>query len=515
MATPQTFVIAGASLAGAKAAETLRSEGFDGRVVLIGEEPVRPYERPPLSKAYLRGEVDSTTPRCTRQSSTTTTTSSCSPRPPSPRSIRDARQIEMDPGGSARLRPAALDHRGHPETSADPRSRPRRDPLPAQPGELRRPARRARTSERAGRRRRRLDRVRGGRLRPPARQGRRPDRSGPGAPRTGARHRGGRIFRDLHADHGVELHMGVGVEAFRGSATAEEVVLADGTRVRETSSSSASVSPPEPSWPKPPASPSTTASSSTSTWRRARRASGPPATWPTPTTPSSTPASASSTGRQPSTRDRWRPRTCSGKTSSTRRSRTSSPTSTTSAWNTAGTRRTGTRSSTVATGQPRGHRLLARRGVPVAGMNVNVWDVGDPIAALVAAKRQSTPPTWPTPTWISSAWSPDLLATVSPSKRLFEHPLRSDLGQVDAIVRVVGRITARVRWSSLESCHRRSALFANIISWPLVHRISPRTMPRFTPDAVPVPQPGALLRERCPVSLITCRFGADPRAVMH
>jgi 3-phenylpropionate/trans-cinnamate dioxygenase ferredoxin reductase subunit len=57
MATQPAFVIAGASLAGAKAAETLRDEGFDGRIVLIGEEPVRPYERPPLSKDYLRGEA--------------------------------------------------------------------------------------------------------------------------------------------------------------------------------------------------------------------------------------------------------------------------------------------------------------------------------------------------------------------------------------------------------------------------------------------------------------------------
>jgi 3-phenylpropionate/trans-cinnamate dioxygenase ferredoxin reductase subunit len=54
----QTFVIVGASLAGAKAAETLRAEGFDGRVVLIGDEARRPYERPPLSKEYLRGEKD-------------------------------------------------------------------------------------------------------------------------------------------------------------------------------------------------------------------------------------------------------------------------------------------------------------------------------------------------------------------------------------------------------------------------------------------------------------------------
>jgi len=54
----QTFVIVGASLAGAKAAEELRDRGFDGRVVLIGTEPERPYERPPLTKEYLRGESE-------------------------------------------------------------------------------------------------------------------------------------------------------------------------------------------------------------------------------------------------------------------------------------------------------------------------------------------------------------------------------------------------------------------------------------------------------------------------
>jgi 3-phenylpropionate/trans-cinnamate dioxygenase ferredoxin reductase component len=54
----EQFVIVGAGLAGAKAAETLREEGFDGRIVLIGEEAVRPYERPPLSKAHLLGTAD-------------------------------------------------------------------------------------------------------------------------------------------------------------------------------------------------------------------------------------------------------------------------------------------------------------------------------------------------------------------------------------------------------------------------------------------------------------------------
>jgi 3-phenylpropionate/trans-cinnamate dioxygenase ferredoxin reductase component len=58
MAERKTFVIVGGGLAGAKAAETLRSEGFDGRILLLGEEAVRPYERPPLSKGFLRGEAE-------------------------------------------------------------------------------------------------------------------------------------------------------------------------------------------------------------------------------------------------------------------------------------------------------------------------------------------------------------------------------------------------------------------------------------------------------------------------
>jgi NADPH-dependent 2,4-dienoyl-CoA reductase/sulfur reductase-like enzyme len=52
-----TFVIVGGGLAGAKAAETLRGEGFDGSVVLFGREHDLPYERPPLSKGYLLGKA--------------------------------------------------------------------------------------------------------------------------------------------------------------------------------------------------------------------------------------------------------------------------------------------------------------------------------------------------------------------------------------------------------------------------------------------------------------------------
>src|SRR3712207_2021799 len=58
MTAPGTVVVVGAGLAGAKAAETLREEGFTGRVVLVGAEPERPYERPPLSKAYLTGAAE-------------------------------------------------------------------------------------------------------------------------------------------------------------------------------------------------------------------------------------------------------------------------------------------------------------------------------------------------------------------------------------------------------------------------------------------------------------------------
>jgi 3-phenylpropionate/trans-cinnamate dioxygenase ferredoxin reductase subunit len=53
-----SHVIVGAGLTGAKAAETLRAEGFTGRVVLVGAEPDLPYERPPLSKGYLLGRDD-------------------------------------------------------------------------------------------------------------------------------------------------------------------------------------------------------------------------------------------------------------------------------------------------------------------------------------------------------------------------------------------------------------------------------------------------------------------------
>ncbi len=55
MAEKQSYVIVGAGIAGGTAAETLRKQGFDGEVHLVGAEPHRPYDRPPLSKEFLSG----------------------------------------------------------------------------------------------------------------------------------------------------------------------------------------------------------------------------------------------------------------------------------------------------------------------------------------------------------------------------------------------------------------------------------------------------------------------------
>ena len=85
MASPQSasehYVIVGASLAGATAAETLRTEGFDGKITLVGEEPYRPYERPPLSKGYLQGEAEREEAFVHPRAGTRSTTSTCASAP--------------------------------------------------------------------------------------------------------------------------------------------------------------------------------------------------------------------------------------------------------------------------------------------------------------------------------------------------------------------------------------------------------------------------------------------------
>ena len=123
-------MIVGASLAGAKAAEGARAAGFDGRVVLIGDEHEPPYERPPLSKAVLRGEA---APETTRvhddgfyadhdiELLTGRTVEALDP---------DARQVLLDGGEHVPFTTAVVATGAAPRRLDVPGCRPRRRPLP-------------------------------------------------------------------------------------------------------------------------------------------------------------------------------------------------------------------------------------------------------------------------------------------------------------------------------------------------------------------------------------------------
>src|SRR5271163_4847733 len=56
--TQHSTVIVGSGHAGVQAAASLREEGFDGEIVLLSDEAELPYQRPPLSKAFLKGQMD-------------------------------------------------------------------------------------------------------------------------------------------------------------------------------------------------------------------------------------------------------------------------------------------------------------------------------------------------------------------------------------------------------------------------------------------------------------------------
>jgi NADPH-dependent 2,4-dienoyl-CoA reductase/sulfur reductase-like enzyme len=80
------YVIVGASLAGAKAAQTLREEGFGGPVVLIGEERERPYERPRCPRTTCWARPSERRSTSIRPGGTPNMTSTCAWAPPSPAS---------------------------------------------------------------------------------------------------------------------------------------------------------------------------------------------------------------------------------------------------------------------------------------------------------------------------------------------------------------------------------------------------------------------------------------------
>jgi 3-phenylpropionate/trans-cinnamate dioxygenase ferredoxin reductase component len=224
----RTLAIVGASLAGAKAAEAARESGYDGRVVLIGDEGTAPYERPPLSKAVLRGEAEPASTRVhpedfygeheielvTERAVALDTTS---------------RRVELAGGDTLAFDAAIL------ATGAEPRRL-------SVPGAELQGVHYLRTVDDSTR------------LRDAIRASSRVAVVGAGwigcEVAASARQMGadvvliaparlplgrvlgdemGDVFRRLHADHGVQLRLGVGVGELRGSGSVDEVVLSDGT----------------------------------------------------------------------------------------------------------------------------------------------------------------------------------------------------------------------------------------------------------------------------------------------
>ena len=141
--TAETFVIVGASLAGGKAAETLREEGFTGRVVLIGEETEPPYERPPLSKGYLLGATSrGRRPSCTSPQWYAENDIEMARREPGGRTGPAPRKpVTLHPHRHRRLRQAAARHRIQGAHARRPGLRPGGRALPADARPVRRAAR--------------------------------------------------------------------------------------------------------------------------------------------------------------------------------------------------------------------------------------------------------------------------------------------------------------------------------------------------------------------------------------
>jgi 3-phenylpropionate/trans-cinnamate dioxygenase ferredoxin reductase subunit len=229
--TDSRFVIVGASLAGAKAADTLRQEGFDGEVVLIGEEPLRPYERPPLSKGYLQGstvqekvfvheadfyedhDIDIRLGRLVESIDTR------------------AREVSLDDGERVRF-DSCLIATG---------SAPRRLTIPGSDLEGVYYLRDLADADRLRAAITTAGKVAvigagwiGCEVAASARQLNAEVAMVEAAAVPLGRVLGeelGRFYADVHADHGVEMHLGVGIESFAGNNAVEEVRLVDGQKV--------------------------------------------------------------------------------------------------------------------------------------------------------------------------------------------------------------------------------------------------------------------------------------------
>jgi 3-phenylpropionate/trans-cinnamate dioxygenase ferredoxin reductase subunit len=221
-----TLLIVGSSLAGAKAAEGARLAGYEGRIVLVGDEPTAPYERPPLSKAVLRGEADPSTARVHRDGfydehdielvvdhvSTLDTVGGT---------------VELAGGGTIAFDRAVL------ATGAEPRRL-------TVPGSGLDGVHHLRTVDDAVRLR---DAIRGAHRVAVVGAGWIGSEVAASARQMGAEvvlfdplpnplqrvlgEEIGEVFRRLHADNGVHLRLGTGVLGLRGSKTVEQVVLGD------------------------------------------------------------------------------------------------------------------------------------------------------------------------------------------------------------------------------------------------------------------------------------------------
>jgi 3-phenylpropionate/trans-cinnamate dioxygenase ferredoxin reductase component len=226
-----TFVIVGAGLAGAKAAETLRAEGFDGRLLLLGEEPERPYERPPLSKAYLRGEADRDSLYVHPEGFYADKDIELRPSTPVRSIAPAARQVEL--AGGERI--------GYQRLLLATGARPRRLPLPGADLDGVHYLRSRRDADALAAAAARAGQIAvvgtgwiGSEAAASLRQlGREVTLIGPD-PAPLARVLGPEIagvYRDLHADHGVRLALGTRVVGLRGNGRVEAVVTDDGRTV--------------------------------------------------------------------------------------------------------------------------------------------------------------------------------------------------------------------------------------------------------------------------------------------
>ena len=360
MTSDQTFVIVGASLAGAKAAETLREEGFDGRLVLIGAER--------SARTSAR--------RCRR--STCVARSGARRSTSTRRLLRRPADIELLLGRTA-VEPGHVGPRSSRSTTASgcattgccsppgPSRAGSTFPAPSSTASLylrsverlRRAARAARPRRHGRRGRRRLDRLRGRRLGAAARARRHDRRPDVGAAGARARPRGGRHLprhppRSRRADADGHRRRGVRGRRARSSASAPatgseldcDFVVVGGRRAAAHRACA-----------RRPASPSTTGSSSTSACRRACPASSRPATSPMTQHPFygeriRVEHWANALNQGPAAA-----RNMLGGTDAYDRCRTSSPTSTTSAWSTRASHRTWDR--VVFRGDPASREFIA------------------------------------------------------------------------------------------------------------------------------------------------------------